>query len=453
MRIDRLELRNFKKFDTFDISLHPHFTLLIGGNGSGKTSVLDALAVGLGVWFVKPPDSMLFLRHRRFSRADIRLTPVKLGDRIQFREAEGDTSVKSTGLIDGQTLSWERTLDRYFSKAQSLFGVKSLRVSYSGTDALAVVARAYARAIAEEKVLMPVLAYYGAGRAWLTDFPRREPASVVNGPVRRWDAFRDCLNGRIRVADLNEWFLRESLAAVNRGGKFRPGFEVVRTAILRCVPGADAIWFDADWGQIVLSLDGHAQPFSNLSAGQRTMLAVTADIAIKAVTQNNYLVPDDGSGPAHGELPEVLKQTPGVVLIDELDVHLHPNWQRRVAADLKRTFPQIQFVCTSHSPQIIGELNPEEIRHLDESTAGRMPAQSYGLDSNAILEDVLGAESRTQPVTEAIEAVEQSLEEGELDVARQKLEELEKLQHGPTRDSARLEATINNLEVLADEDD
>src|SRR3954454_16167453 len=64
MRIDRLELLNFKKFASLDLELHPRFTLLIGENGAGKTSVLDALAVSLGVWLVEPPDSTL-LNSRR----------------------------------------------------------------------------------------------------------------------------------------------------------------------------------------------------------------------------------------------------------------------------------------------------------------------------------------------------------------------------------------------------
>ena len=136
------------------------------------------------------------------------------------------------------------------------------------------------------------------------------------------------LNERIRIADLSDWFHREAIAAVNRGGRFRPGFEVVRRAVLKCVPGADRMWFDGERSEIVLSIDGRAQPFNNLSAGQRMMLAMVADIAIKAVTQNNYLVPEEAPARRTGGLPDVLAQTPGVVLIDELDVHLHP----RVAA-------------------------------------------------------------------------------------------------------------------------
>src|SRR5208337_3401400 len=183
--------------------------------------------------------------------------------------------------------------------------------------------------------------------------------------------------------------------AVNRGGRFRPGFEVVRQAVLRCVPDADRMWFDGDRGEIALSIRGHAQPFSNLSAGQRMMLALVADIAIKAVTQNNHLVPKDAEAALNGALPDVLAQTTGVVLIDELDVHLHPKWQRRVASDLKSTFPGIQFICTSHSPQVIGEVKPDEIRSLDENGAVP-PAQSFGMDSNWIVEVLMDGTERNQ---------------------------------------------------------
>lgn len=444
MRIDRLELRNFKKFAEFDLGLHHQFTLLIGENGAGKTSVLDALAVALGVWLVRPPDSTLSGSRRRIYPSEIRLESSLQGDRELFTEACGGVSVKATGQIeDRDPVTWERRIEE---------GKRS-GTDNAAKDALAVIEAAYQCARTEEKVLLPVIAYYGAGRAWLPHRERYKTRSKSNGPARRWAAFYDCLNERIRIAELNDWFHREAIAAVNRGGHFRPGFEVVRRAVLRCIPGADRMWFDGERSEIVLSIEGRAQPFSNLSAGQRMMLALVADIAIKAVTQNNYLVPDEPRARSNGALPDVLAETPGVVLIDELDVHLHPRWQRRVATDLKSTFPRIQFVCTTHSPQVIGEVAPEEIRMLDDVAIGRAPDQSYGLDSNAILEHVMGADSRTRLGTEAIETVESALEEGDLAAVRVELEGLKRLQHGVTRDTARLEATINNLEVLSDAGD
>ena len=162
-----------------------------------------------------------------------------------------------------------------------------------------------------------------------------------------------------------------------------------------------------------------AQPFTNLSAGQRTMLALVADLAIKMVTQNNYLVPEDDPAPTNGALPDVLAQTPGVVLIDELDVHLHPRWQRRVASDLKSTFPRIQFVCTTHSPQVIGEVAPGRDPHARR--AGHRPSSRSIVRAGLECDPGRHPWARIReirPGAEAIEAVEEALEEGDLDEAR-----------------------------------
>ena len=369
MRIDRLEIENFKKFAVQSFDFHPQFTLFVGENGAGKTTILDALAVAAGIWLVEPPDSTLAGSRREILTMEIRLEPELNGDRVQFRERR-PVKVRATGRIgEHDAVSWARQI-RQDGKRTSNAEAK---------QALAFVKDIYSRDSAGENVLCPVLAYYGAGRAWLPS-NQRVPKPQKNGPARRWAAFYDCFTERIRFADLQKWFSRESVERGNRGGRWRPGFEAVRRAVLRCVPGADDVRFDADRDQIVLSIEGHEQPFDNLSAGQRMMLALVADLAIKAVTQNSYLIPPDELPPTD-QLPAVLAQTPGVVLIDELDVHLHPNWQRRVAHDLKATFPAIQFICTSHSPQVIGEVRPEEIRRLDHDQV-TTPERSFGIDSS-----------------------------------------------------------------------
>jgi predicted ATP-binding protein involved in virulence len=421
MRIKRLDLHNFKKYADQGFDLHPQFTLLVGENGAGKTTLLDALAVAMAIWLVRPPDSEVRSSGRKILRSEIRLDSSLEGDRTQFRENR-PASVTATGEIAGhQDVVWTRENRGGDSTNNS----KAKR-------ALEIIKGVYDQDRAGQRPVCPVLAYYGAGRAWLAS-NERVHAAKVNGPARRWAAFYDCFRERIRFSELQKWFLNETVAAGNRRGRMRPGFEVVKRAVLRCVPDADAIWFDNDRGQVVLSIAGNAQPFDNLSAGQRMMLALVADLAIKAVTQNAFLLPTDELGPEDEPLPRVLRQTPGMVLIDEVDVHLHPIWQRRVATDLKETFPSIQFVCTSHSPQLIGELQPDEVR-LMRGNEFLQPSLSFGMDSNWVVEVLMGGSKCNAQVKGRLARVFQLIKDRDL--------------LGAEREALSLRAEIGNSDEL-----
>lgn len=376
MRIDTLTIRNFKKFTEQEFDFHRQFTLLVGENGAGKTSVLDALAVAAGIWLVNPPDSMLNNSRRGILPTEIRLEGNRKGDRIQFRECQPVVISASGKIGDHDGITWTRQIKQGGKQTNNT----------DAKEALDCVRRTYERDQAGEDVLCPVLAYYGAGRAWLPS-NERAPKAKDNGPARRWAAFYDCFNERIRFAELHRWFKRETIERGNRGGRWRPGFEAVRRAVLNCVQGADDLWFDTDRDQIVLSIAGNSQPFDNLSAGQRMMLTLVADIAIKAVIQNAFLLPLDQLESSDESLPRVLKESPGLVLIDELDVHLHPKWQRHVIEDLRKTFPEIQFICTTHSPFLIQSLRSgEELVILD----GQPTAQLGDLSVEEIVRGIQG---------------------------------------------------------------
>ncbi len=447
MRVDRLEIRNFKKFAeaAFDFPRSANspsdagsFHVLIGENGTGKTTILDALAVALGVWLEWKPDSLLANSHRRLKREDKRLIGTPQGDRTQLQRVPETMSVRATGAILNQThVTWGQELT-----------VGKTRVSNAASkDVLESIWSAYERVCKSEQVLLPVICYYGAGRAWLTHNERKKAKAKSNGPANRWEAFYDCLNERIRVSDLAHWFLSEHIEMGNRQGQPRPGFEVVRRAVLACVPGADGIWYDSDSEEIALSIDGSAQPFGNLSAGQRVMLAMVADLAIKMVTQNNFLVPPDALGPEDDPLPRVLAQTPGVVLIDELDVHLHPKWQRRACHDLQRVFPKIQFIGTTHSPQIVGSIQPDEIIRLLPEGIHDVPAQSYGMDTNWILEVLMDADKEEPLIKQSIEAIFRLIDARRLDDAQAKVIELRQ-QIGNSEMLQRAASTIERIRLI-----
>jgi predicted ATP-binding protein involved in virulence len=431
MRIDRLEIENFKKFSDYTIDLHPQFTLLVGDNGTGKTTILDALAIAAGIWLVNSPDTTLNNSRRNILPSEIRLEAM-LGTTDYANESDPITQlierkpvrVKAIGIINDRSVQWLRQIKTNGSKTSNT----------EAKQALEIISTCFNQVEAGEKIWLPIVAYYGAGRAWLASNQRDPKATLHTSPARRWDAFYDCFAERIRIADLHTWFQKEAIASSNRQGQMRPGFKVVKLAILRCIPHADNLWFDPERSEIVVSIQGNPQPFSNLSAGQKMMVGLIADIAIKIVTQNaSFLM--EGIDINSTRLPIILQQTSGLVLIDEIDVHLHPKWQRQVVDTLRSTFPSIQFVCTSHSPIIIGEVEASCIRVLerDEETGkviATIPSESYGLDANRILEEQMGSSERNQEIATKLHDLFRLIDDEDFDEARQAMIPLtEKIGH------------------------
>jgi predicted ATP-binding protein involved in virulence len=411
---------------------HRQFTLLVGDNGSGKTSVLDALAVALGLWHKGAPGS----GWRNILPDEIRRVPVLAGDRIHFRP-QLPSAITAEGKIGArENLRWTRMIREGGTRTTN---AEAREAENSIMDMV--------QAALQQRGLLPVPAYYGAGRAW-SPTSKRPSGPTSQRKSQQFDAYHNCLDTRIRDRELNEWFLFETVAA-NGHREGRPGFRAVKQAVLQCIPEADNLRYDSDLKEIVLSIGGFEQPFYNLSAGQRMMLAMVADIAIKAVTLNSYSYgPEE---PGVNDPMYVLRNSPGVVLIDELDVHLHPKWQRRVATDLKTTFPSIQFICTSHSPQVIGEVSRDEVRLLTANGFGP-PSVAFGADSNWIPDHVMVGASAEAPDVRALQDdVEDALTAGNLPVARDKVRRLRQLLDGDTGELVRLESSLESLELLMEE--
>jgi predicted ATP-binding protein involved in virulence len=136
------------------------------------------------------------------------------------------------------------------------------------------------------------------------------------------------------------------------------------------------------------------------------MVILIGDLARRAITLNPHMGGD------------VLEKVVGIVAIDELDLHLHPKWQRRVIHDLKRTFPQIQFVASTHSPQLIGEARPGEIRILEDWDVS-IPDRSFGIDSNRILQELMHASPRNGDTQALLSELAVKIDQEDLDSAKE----------------------------------
>jgi predicted ATP-binding protein involved in virulence len=253
-------------------------------------------------------------------------------------------------------------------------------------------------------VVLPLISAYGTERLWIEPDPPRKERAGTN--LRRKDR-PSRLNGYsniqflIHEEALFDWIETETLASLQNGTESTV-FRVVKNAIIGCIDDATDLYYDVQRKEVVVVMRKHGpHPYELLSDGQRAMLTLVGDIAKKAITLNPHLNEN------------VLDRTPGVVTIDELDLHLDPKWQRRVIRDLKRTFPAIQFIAATHSPQLIGEAEPQEIILLALAEAGLLgnhqpsnPAQSFGMDSNWILKHVMGADERDEAVRGEFEEVD-----------------------------------------------
>lgn len=401
MRIDRITLANYKRFDAFEVALDPQFNLVVGDNASGKTTILDAITVGLDSWFIgmKGGENI-----GSISPDEVHVVPYPHGDLVTF-EKQFPASVRFEGFVMGRPVSWRRDLARD--------GGRTTTVDAKQLTEIAAAADQQVRK--GEAVTLPLLCTYGTERLWY-ETPQRKRASKIESAKSRpsrFDGYRNCTAFEIQETDLLKWVRAEVSASQQRRDE-TTALTVIKAAIVDCVEDATDVYFDERYKELIVVMKqlGH-QMFSNLSDGQRVMLTLIGDIVRRAITLNPHLGQD------------VLKQTPGVVSIDELDLHLHPRWQRRVIHDLKRTFPMIQFIATTHSPQLVGEAQPHEIRLLDNGRAFT-PPRSYGVDSSRILEEVMHVPRRNEDTDRLLSRMATEIEQEQLDDARKTLAEVEK---------------------------
>ncbi len=398
MRVDHLNLRNFKRFSEAEFKFRPGFNLLIGENGSGKTTILDALAVAIGSWFlgIRGYDT------KHIESDEVRAMLTTFGDTTKI-ERQFPALVACDGSVLGQHLSWARSLD----------GAAGRTTQRRATNIKKLAAETERRVRAGEAITLPVISYYGTKRLWV------QPKDMYGGEDLRPGEFQERLQGyynsvdqRINVAGVLRWLRFEKFVALEEG-KERAAYSAVKAAIVQCVEGCIGADFNVKEGTLLVEIKGRGKlPFHMLSDGQRTMLALVADIAFKATQLNPHL---SERAPA---------ETPGTVLIDELDLHLHPRWQRHVVADLRRTFPAIQFFATTHSPQIIGETPHEEIFLLKANGTWVNPSQSVGLSANQVLRDIMGTDYLNPGVAEEFDAIFRKVESGEFGGARQMIADL-----------------------------
>jgi predicted ATP-binding protein involved in virulence len=430
MKFNSVHLINYRYHGDLKIEFRAGFNVIVGVNGSGKTTILKSLCDALfgGRTFRCRMSGQFVGSLMEEGIAKIRTDVVD--GRYRF-EPQYPIEVRAQADAFERTWAW-----KVFKKSQEDYSQlegepPSLPIENQGLQTQ------------NRPQIWPVYAFYRANRCWNGARPSEMQAATqrdsrVDGYDSWWDASLD-------TSALQSWVISKCLERLQTSSQMSVAFESIQdddlgrvnAVLAQAVEDAKGLKYDMKQKSLLVEwCDKLREPtaFENLSDGQRAVIGLISDIARRICLLNPHLG------------PLVAQKTPGVVLIDELDLHLHPKWQRLLTGALKRAFPAVQFIVASHSPQILGELKPEEIIVLDRNGTSH-PEVSYGLDSSTVLEEIMGATARTAEIDTAVSSLFKALELGQLSEARDLLRQLKANAPG-IPELAGAEALLKRKEVL-----
>lgn len=386
MKLKTLTLSNFRGFTSFECRFNQGLNVIVGQNGFGKTSVLDAISVAYGQYLSAFGTGIDRGVHK--DEIHLAVTQSAPGETIQM-EYQFPVTVTCEAYealsVPDFPLSWTRSLNSEKSRTTQVSPLKNS-------------AKRLEKAVQNgETVTLPILAYYGTGRLWKQkslSSAKEESLSKAS----RLEGYRDCMDPESSYNAFARWLRNESIADYERRMEIleQSGLEdalskgkTVRGHLLSAIGNAintvlaPSGWKNVRYGasskQIIATHPRQGDiPISLLSDGVRNMVGLVADIAYRCVRLNPHLEDNAVNG------------TFGTVLIDEIDMHLHPEWQQLVLQNLEEAFPNIQFIVTTHSPQVLSTVKKESIIVLGKTGVVQpIFGETYGEASNDILTEVM----------------------------------------------------------------
>ncbi len=370
MIVTSLKLANVRAIESAEFSFMPGFNLIVGVNGVGKTSVLDALGVCLSA-VVKQANG---LRGRGESVVadDIRVgaDALTIECRVRIVDREYDYLVhrpRTSSVPRAGRAGMPREQVSETPQRSEFLGRPPSRVAGRDPNGrpLAVLFST-SRAVPTERAPGKGVAAGGVSAAFAEAFSRRE---LRLGEFAAWMRAQQVLQ--------REW---------TAAGRSLAAFE---DAVSRFLPRYDNLHLGGEEGrQLWINRGPVAIPVRQLSDGERGTLALVLDLTRRLVQAN----PD---------LTDPAADAEAVVLIDEIDLHLHPKWQRQIVHNLQAAFPGCQFIATTHSPQVIGEVEHDRIQIIADGQV-YSPTHSYGVDSSRVLEEVMDADPRAKDVQQLL---------------------------------------------------
>ena len=438
MKLKKLSIANYRCFKEADIDFDEHTTLIVGKNGAGKTAILDAVAVAISTFLLGINGGV----SRSISKDDARYEFHDF-DGIVDPQHQFPVSVESIGdCLDNHDVRWVRSLNSESGNTTVKEARELTNISKSVQNRIMM---------GDKSLILPLISYYGTGRLYAQKKEKKNIKSLTE--FKRQVGYVDCMAAESNEKLMLNWFQIQTLKSLQE--QQRTGIvekplllKTVESAICKCferISGskkADII-FDLDTHRLVLnfeSVDGCLQKFAmdEMSDGYKNTLSMIGDIAYRMAVLNPML----------GD--KVLEETPGVVVIDEIDLHLHPQWQQTIISDLNTIFPKIQFIVSSHAPAVINSVAKEQIRILDNGEIFLPAAQTYGRDANSILREVMKVSERPTDIKQRMNLFYSYMDENNYKEADKVLAEIEAIVGTTDPDIAAARTSLDLEKILGE---
>lgn len=426
MHIQTLTLTHFRGAESLSLNFHPRLNVLVGVNGAGKSTVLDASATLLS-WVIS-----------RIRQAGTSGRPITEDD---ITNKKGSATLEIRCIDDEQTISWRLSKTR-----------KGHRSSDQPSDLKAL--SDYTKQIqnritdSEQNTNIPLFVHYPVTRAVL-EIPLRirgkhsfELLAAYDDSLTTGANFRTFFEWFREREDLeNEILVRESrpslLTREEIGQYPDPQLDAVRRALDQLLPDFKNLTVRRSPLRMEIEKNGEILTVNQLSDGEKCIIAMVSDLARRMAIANPTL-----ANPLEGN---------GIILIDEIDLHLHPTWQRMIVPRLVEVFPNCQFILSTHSPHVLTHVKPENIFILHRKQnilSADQPSKSYGKTANRILEDLMGLDTtRPTEVNSAIRNIYQMIDSNHLDEAKQEVDNL-KQAIGNDPDLVKADVLIKRKELI-----
>jgi predicted ATP-binding protein involved in virulence len=405
MRIDKLEINNFRCFEHLKLdTLHPNLNVFVGTNGSGKTSLLRAIKLCLGTYVSQFSDIDASEKQKMYiSSEDVRI--------IKYGEFAKQTQFYCEVEFHKKKYSWKREkigrTGKSSSKERDIGVIKNLVLELE--DKLK-------RPDYNVELMLPIIAYFSTDR--VSADRKYSPNKLFSSRLR---GYFNSLGDVTNIEYLKEWLKDRQLAKFQHSENKSPALELLQKVIKNIpnISGIEYIIGDFDSTDsmesdiYLIHEDGKKEGFNFLSDGYKMYVTLLIDLAMRCFLLN----PQEGSAAS--------ENTSGIVLIDEIDLHLHPSWQRIVIPTLRSAFPKIQFFITTHSPQVISSIPKESLYTLNSGTIQKSISYTQGRDSNSILSDIFDIQKRPVKGQQKLDDFYAYLNNKDLDSAQKALEHLE----------------------------